>query len=89
MVKGDVDLELDPVPARHGWKAVAALAKDLNDEKWMYRSTGEIGFTDYLQGNFDSAFAKVFGSLAQAKTHLNQTPRGYWNRASASQRREA
>jgi hypothetical protein len=69
MVKGDVDLELDPVPARQDWKAVVALAKDLNDEKWMYRSNAEIGFADYLQGNFGSAFAKVFGALAQAKTH--------------------
>ncbi len=69
MVKGDVDLELDPVPARQDWKAVATLAKDLNDEKWIYRSTAEIGFADYLQGNFDSAFARVFGALAQAKTH--------------------
>ncbi len=69
MVKGDVDLELDPVPARQDWNAVEVLAKDLNDEKWMYRSNAEIGFADYLQGNFDSAFAKVFGALAQAKTH--------------------
>ncbi len=69
MVKGDVDLELDPVPARQDWNAVAALAKDLNDEKWIHRSTAEIGFADYLQGNFDSAFARVFGALTQAKTH--------------------
>jgi hypothetical protein len=69
MVKGDVDGELDPVPARQDWNAVLTLAKDLNDEKWIYRSTAEIGFSDYLQGNFDSAFAKVFGSLAQAKAY--------------------
>ena len=68
-VKGDVDGELDPVPARQDWEAVEALAEDLSDEKWMYRSNAEIGFADYLQGNFDSAFAKVFGALAQARAH--------------------
>lgn len=69
MVKGDVDGELDPVPARQDWIAVLGLAKALHDEKWVYRSTAEIGFADYLQGNFDSAFAKVFGALGQAKAH--------------------
>jgi hypothetical protein len=70
LVKGDVDGELDPQPARHDWESVLALAKELGNQKWANRATGEIGFQDFLEGDFDRAQKRVFGALVSAKaTH--------------------
>jgi tetratricopeptide (TPR) repeat protein len=68
LVKGDVDGELDPKPARHDWEAVLALAQELGNTKWVNRATGEIGFQDFLEGDFDQAQKRVFGALGSAKT---------------------
>jgi hypothetical protein len=68
LVKGDVDGELDPKPARQDWESALALAQDLGNTKWINRATGEIGFQDFLEGDFDRAQKRVFGGLGRAKT---------------------
>ena len=69
MVKGDVDGELDPEPARQDWEAVLTLARQLGNQKWMDRASAEIGFADFLEGNYDTAQKRVFGALANVQAH--------------------
>src|SRR4030095_6583577 len=38
IVKGDIDAETDTGAMRHDWQEVQALARELGDSKWTYRS---------------------------------------------------
>src|SRR5712664_4086973 len=67
MVLGDIDGEIDAVPMRRDWEAALKVAKVLGDKKWENRASGEIGFSQFLEGDMTAARQKVAGALIGAK----------------------
>jgi len=66
MVRGDIDGEIDAVPMRRDWEAALKVAKVLGDKKWENRASGEIGFSQFLEGDMAAARQKVAGALMGA-----------------------
>jgi CHAT domain-containing protein len=66
IVKGDVDGEIDAVPARRDWEEALTLATDLGDAKWKNRASAEIGFALFLEGDVTAAQQKVASALIAA-----------------------
>ncbi len=65
-IKGNLDGEVDASSARQDWEEVTDLAKQLNKEKWVYRALGQLGFTDYYNGDLASCERKVTEALIAA-----------------------
>src|SRR6266446_6121317 len=72
MVRGDIDGEIDAVPMRRDWEAALKVAQALRDKKWENRSSGELGFALFLEGDLAAARQKVAGALIGA-TMLQDT----------------
>jgi CHAT domain-containing protein len=66
MVRGDIDGEIDAVPMRRDWEAALKVAQALGDKKWENRSSGELGFALFLEGDLAAARQKVAGALIGA-----------------------
>src|SRR6266481_4668549 len=66
MVRGDIDGEIDAVPMRRDWEAALKVAQALGDKKWENRASGEIGFSQFLEGDMTAARQKVAGALMGA-----------------------
>jgi CHAT domain-containing protein len=66
MVLGDIDGEIDAAPMRRDWEAALELAQELGDKKLENRSSGEIGFALFLEGDMASARQKVASALMGA-----------------------
>src|SRR2546422_7520977 len=49
IVKGDIDEEFNPKAMRQDWEQVQALARDLGDTKWQYRSLAELGMAAFYK----------------------------------------
>lgn len=66
VVKGNIDLEIDPPSSRRDWEEVLAIAQSLKDKRWESRAKGELGVVAFVEG--DSAKAKdlVAGALIYA-----------------------
>ena len=66
VVKGNIDLEIDPPASRRDWEEVLAIAQSANDKRWESRAKGELGLVAFVEG--DSAKAKdlVGGALLNA-----------------------
>lgn len=66
VVKGNIDLEIDPPASRRDWEEVLAIAQSLKDKSWESRAKGELGIVAFVEG--DSAKAKdlVAGALLNA-----------------------
>lgn len=65
-VKGDLDGEVDQSLARQDWTEVKSLATELKDATSIYRAEGQLGFTDYYDGDLNSAQRKVASALIAA-----------------------
>lgn len=65
-VKGDLDGEIDQFAARQDWTEVTRLANELGDAKWVYRAEGQLGFTDYYDGDLASCQRRVAAALISA-----------------------
>ncbi|HTF62755.1 MAG TPA: CHAT domain-containing protein, partial [Edaphobacter sp.] len=57
---------MDQSAARTDWTEAQALARELHDEKWVYRSEGQIGFADYYDGNLAACQKRVSSALIAA-----------------------
>src|ERR1035437_9265232 len=66
VVKGNIDLEIDPSSSRRDWEEVLAIAQSLKDKRSESRAKGELGVVAFVEG--DSAKAKdlVAGALLYA-----------------------
>src|SRR5215472_15389860 len=69
VVKGDLDEELDPGMMRKDFEQVQALAHDLGDTKWQYRSLGELGLAAFYDGDLTTARQNIGSALLAAKTN--------------------
>ena len=69
IVKGDLDEELDPRTMRKDFEQVQALAHDLGDTKWQYRSLGELGLAAFYDGDLTTARQNIGSALLAAKTN--------------------
>lgn len=66
VVKGNIDLEIDPPASRRDWEGVLAIAKSLNDPLWESRAQGELGIISFLDGDSAKAQDMVGGALIKA-----------------------
>jgi len=66
VVKGNIDLEIDPPASRRDWEGVLAIAKSLNDPLWESRAQGELGVMSFLDGDSAMAQKMVAGALMNA-----------------------
>ena len=67
IAKGDTDAEIDSAPAEADWRRVLALARDLHNQKWVIRATGEVGFHRYVQGDHNTAKKDTAIALLQCR----------------------
>ncbi|MFN8006760.1 MAG: CHAT domain-containing tetratricopeptide repeat protein [Terriglobia bacterium] len=51
VTKAEVDTEIDPPAARHGWEEVRSLAVQLGDKAWEARARGKLGYLAFFQGD--------------------------------------
>ena len=66
IVKGDVDSELNSNAMRHDWEQVQALARELGNTKWQYRSLAQVGLVTFYEGDLATARKNVGSALAAA-----------------------
>jgi CHAT domain-containing protein/tetratricopeptide (TPR) repeat protein len=66
VVKGNIDLEIDPPASRRDWEEVLAIAKSLKDRIWESRAEGELGVLTFLDGDSAKAQDTVGGALFKA-----------------------
>jgi CHAT domain-containing protein len=66
-VKGDTDMDFDLDLAQRDWSEALAVAKDLGDQQWQARATGEIGIIDFMHGNTTAAMVKVTSAIESAR----------------------
>jgi len=64
IVKGDIDDEVNSSSMRHDWEQVQALATELGDKKWQYRSLAQLGLVAFYEGDLATARKNVGGALA-------------------------
>src|SRR5947208_516917 len=69
IVKGDIDEEFNPKAMRQDWEQVQALARDLRDTKWQYRSLVELGMAAFYEGDLTTARQNVASALQAAETN--------------------
>ena len=55
IVKGDIDAEIDTAAMRRDWQEVQALARELGDSKWTYRSLAMLGVAAFYDGDMETA----------------------------------
>ena len=66
IVKGDIDAETDTAAMRHDWQEVQALARELGDSKWTYRSLAMLGVAAFYDGDMETARKSAGAALAAA-----------------------
>ncbi len=66
IVKGDIDGEIDSGAMRRDWEEVHSLAQKVGDEKWQYRSLGQIGIAAFYDGDLETARKNVAAALIAA-----------------------
>ena len=66
IVKGDIDGEFDSGAMRRDWEHVQALAKELGDRKWRYRSLAQLGLAAFYDGDLPTATKNVSSALIEA-----------------------
>ena len=66
IVKGDIDGEIDSGAMRRDWEKVHALANELGDVKWQYRSLGQLGIAAFYDGDLETARKNSASALIAA-----------------------
>lgn len=66
IVKGDVDGEINAAAMREDWQQVAALARDLGNDRWQYRALAQLGIAAFYDGDLQTARRNVGAALEQA-----------------------
>lgn len=75
IVKGDIDEEFNSGAMRRDWELVQALAKELNDTKWQYRSLAQLGLVAYYDGDLPTATKNVSSALIKATSNADEGAR--------------
>lgn len=66
IVKGDIDGEFNSGAMRRDWEHVQALAQELGDKKWQYRSLAQLGMAAFYDGDLPTATKNVSTALIEA-----------------------
>jgi len=61
IAKGYTDIEVDYRAAKRGWLEAQDIAKDLGENQWVTRASGELGLIGFLEGNPGRA-ARLLGA---------------------------
>jgi CHAT domain-containing protein len=69
IVKGDIDGETNSGAMRRDWEQVQALAKELGDKKWLYRSLAQLGIAAFYDGDLPTATKNVSAALIAAASN--------------------
>src|SRR5262249_22498666 len=51
VTKAEIDIEIDPSAAQHGWEEIQSLAMSLGDKAWEARARGKLGYIAFFQGD--------------------------------------
>jgi len=68
VVKGNIDLEIDPSASRWDWEQILAISRSLDDKLWQSRAEGELGIIAFLEGDSAKARDMVSGAVMKAFT---------------------
>jgi len=69
IIKGDTDVDLDPVLAGESWREALELAKKLGDSAWANRAEGELGLVAFLQGDISTSVIKLGQAMKIAESN--------------------
>ena len=73
VVKGNIDLEIDPPESRRDWEEVLRIAEKLGKHQWAARAGGELAILAFLEGDTTKArdmmtkavlLARFYGDVA-------------------------
>jgi hypothetical protein len=73
VVKGNIDLEIDPPESRRDWEEVLRIAENHGMQKWAARAGGELAILTFLEGDTNKArnmmikavlLARFYGDVA-------------------------
>jgi CHAT domain-containing protein len=73
VVKGNIDLEIDPPESRRDWEQVLSIAEKLGKREWAARAGGELAILAFLEGDAATArsmmtkaviLARLYGDVA-------------------------
>jgi CHAT domain-containing protein/tetratricopeptide (TPR) repeat protein len=67
IIKGETDEDHDALLAETDWREALAIAKKLNDVKWINRANGELGIVAGLQGKTGEAMLMIGTAVQNAK----------------------
>ncbi len=68
VIKGETDEDHDALLAETDWREALAIAKKLNDTKWINRANGELGIVAGLQGKTGEAMLMIGTAVQNAKS---------------------
>jgi CHAT domain-containing protein/tetratricopeptide (TPR) repeat protein len=63
IAKGYTDIEIDYRVSKRDWLEALALAKNLGEDQWVTRASGELGLISFLEGNPGRAARLLGGAL--------------------------
>ena len=66
VVKGNIDLEIDPPASRRDWEQVLTISRSLKDTLWESRAEGELGIIAFVEGDSAKARDMVCGAVMKA-----------------------
>ncbi len=78
IIKGDTDVDLDPVLAEQSWREALELAKKLGDAPWANRAEGELGLLAFLQGDINTAVIKLGQALKVTQSNGDVASQVRW-----------
>jgi CHAT domain-containing protein len=64
--KGYTDINLDSASAKSAWIEALEIAKDLHDEEWAARASGELGTISFLEGDTARAVSLIGRAIFSA-----------------------
>lgn len=68
IIKGETDEDHDALLAETDWREALAIARRLNDAKWINRANGELGIVAGLQGKTGEAMLMIGTAVQNAKS---------------------
>jgi len=69
IAKGYTDIEIDYRAAKRDWLEAQDIAKDLGENQWVTRASGELGLIGFLEGNPGRAARLLGGALLSTMTN--------------------
>jgi CHAT domain-containing protein/Tfp pilus assembly protein PilF len=69
VIKGDTDVDLDPMLAEQSWREALSIAEKLGESAWANRARGELGLVAFLQGDINTAVVSLGQALKVAESN--------------------